>query len=316
MIGLVVPSTVTLVLTTVRVKESRNPSKHWIRGSAQWRYVANAKDLAVASEVTYQAISELFNALRMNRKRGAWVPLIWSREKKSVSFFTCEQLPQRQKCKGFPHQIITRVKNVFVTEVQRDNNNGGWPIRLPRGHLRDSWSGPRGSKSTQYLGCGGFPVYLMGPRQCNHFMLLKPNECTTREQGQTQMRRLSRALLKERSQYRQRQEKVFLQHESIWPLISKLIKTHSKTLKCEVLSIPYTPDIVPSDYHLFCSIALRLANEQFHSYGDNWKWFDSWITPKNEHLCHDGNRALQNMWKRRCQRFAKYWMNQLLPFSW
>ena len=74
---------------------------------------------------------------------------------------------------------------------------------------------------------------------------------------------------------------------------AKPVKTYLETLKWEVLPYPpYTPDIAPSDYYLFRSMAHGLADQQFRSYEDIEKWLDSWITSKDEHFYRNDIRAL------------------------
>ena len=81
--------------------------------------------------------------------------------------------------------------------------------------------------------------------------------------------RLSRALREKRPQYEQRHKKVIIQHDNARPYVAKPVTTYLKTLKWEVLPHPpYSPDIAPSDYYLFWSMAHGLADQQFHSYED------------------------------------------------
>ena len=97
--------------------------------------------------------------------------------------------------------------------------------------------------------------------------------------------RLSRVLREKQPQYEQRHEKVILQHDNARPHVAKPVKTYLETLKWEVLPHPlYSPDIVPSDYYLFRSMAHGLADQQFRSYEDIEKWLDSRIAPKDEHF--------------------------------
>ena len=99
-----------------------------------------------------------------------------------------------------------------------------------------------------------------------YYELLKPNETITGERYRTQLMRLSRALCKKRSQYKQRYEKVILFHDNARPHVAKPIKTYLETLKWEALPLPpYSPDIAPSDYYLFRSMAHGLADQQFRS---------------------------------------------------
>ena len=52
------------------------------------------------------------------------------------------------------------------------------------------------------------------------------------------------------------------------------------------------PDIAPSNYYLFRSMAHVLADQQFRSYEDIEKWLDSLIASKDEHSYCNGIRAL------------------------
>lgn len=132
-----------------------------------------------------------------------------------------------------------------------------------------------------------------------YYELLKPNETITGERYRLQLMRLSRALREKRPQYEQRHEKVILQHDNARPNVAKPVKTYLETLKWEVLPHPpYSPDIAPSDYYLFRSMAHGLADQQFRSYEDIKKWLDSWIASKDEHFYRNGIRALPERWEK------------------
>ncbi|GFX70145.1 mariner Mos1 transposase [Trichonephila clavipes] len=79
--------------------------------------------------------------------------------------------------------------------------------------------------------------------------------------------RLSRALKDKRPQYNKRHDRVILQHDNARPHVAKVVKTYLETLKWKVLPHPlYSPDLAPSDYHLFRSMAHGLADQHFRSY--------------------------------------------------
>ena len=104
-----------------------------------------------------------------------------------------------------------------------------------------------------------------------YYELLKPNKTITRKRYRTQLIRWSRALRKKWPQYEQRHKKVIPQHDNARPHVAKAIKTYLETLKWKVLTHPpYSPDIAPSDYYLFGSMAHGLADQQFRSYEDNY----------------------------------------------
>ena len=78
----------------------------------------------------------------------------------------------------------------------------------------------------------------------------------------------------------------------IMPHVAKRVKKTLEALDWDVLPyLPYSPDITPSDYHLFRSMQSGLSGERFRSYGDIKNWFDEWITPKPNFFYH-GIRSL------------------------
>ena len=77
------------------------------------------------------------------------------------------------------------------------------------------------------------------------------------------------------------------------------MKTYLETPKWEVLSHPpYSPDIAPSDYHLFRSMVFGLAEQRFHSYEDTKKWIDSWIASKDVLFFRRGIHMLSERWEK------------------
>ncbi|KAG5322304.1 MOS1T transposase, partial [Pseudoatta argentina] len=104
--------------------------------------------------------------------------------------------------------------------------------------------------------------------------------------------RLSRALKEKRPLYAQR-------HDNARPHVAKPVKTYLETLKWEVLPHPpYSPDIAPSNFHLFRSMAHGLADRRFHSYEEAQKWIDSWIASKDMSFFRRGIHVLPERWEK------------------
>ncbi|KAG5318765.1 MOS1T transposase, partial [Pseudoatta argentina] len=83
------------------------------------------------------------------------------------------------------------------------------------------------------------------------------------------------------------------------PHVAKPVKTYLETLKWEVLPHPlYSPDIAPSDFHLFRSMAHGLADRRFHSYEEAQKWIDSWIASKDMSFFRRGIHVLSERWEK------------------
>jgi len=69
--------------------------------------------------------------------------------------------------------------------------------------------------------------------------------------------------------YYSRHNKIILLHDNARSHVAAPVKTYLETLKWEVLPHPpYSPDIAPSDYHLFRSMTHGLSEQHFTSYED------------------------------------------------
>ncbi|GBP39659.1 Mariner Mos1 transposase [Eumeta japonica] len=99
--------------------------------------------------------------------------------------------------------------------------------------------------------------------------------------------------------YKQRQDKAILLHDNAQPHVAKPVKTYLETLQWEVLPHPpYSPDIAPSDFYLFCSMAHGLADQRFHSYEEAKKWIYSWIASKEMSFFRHGILILTERWEK------------------
>ncbi|KAG5324279.1 MOS1T transposase, partial [Pseudoatta argentina] len=107
--------------------------------------------------------------------------------------------------------------------------------------------------------------------------------------------------------YAQRHDKVILLHDNARPHVAKPVKTYLETLKWEVLPHPpYSPDIAPSDFHLFRSMAHGLADRRFHSYEEAQKWIDSWIASKDMSFFRRGIHVLPERWEKSSLKSTGY----------
>ncbi|KAG5320169.1 MOS1T transposase, partial [Pseudoatta argentina] len=107
--------------------------------------------------------------------------------------------------------------------------------------------------------------------------------------------------------YAQRHDKVISLHDNARPHVAKPVKTYLETLKWEVLPHPlYSPDIAPSDFHLFRSMAHGLADRRFHSYEEALKWIDSWIASKDMSFFRRGIHVLPERWSKVVESDGKY----------
>ena len=82
---------------------------------------------------------------------------------------------------------------------------------------------------------------------------------------------------KKHAHYYSRHDKIILLHDNARPhTVAAPVKNYLETLKWEVLPHPpYSPDIAPSDYHLFRSMMACLSSTSHHEDTKNCRWLDS-----------------------------------------
>lgn len=247
------------------------------------------KELALSLGVTQQAISKRLKAIGMIQKQGNWVPYELKPRDVERRFCMAEMLLARQERKGFLHRILTGDEKWIHYDNPKRKKSYGYP-GYP-GHTATSSPRPNiyGSKLMLCIWWDQLGVV--------YYELLKPSETITGDLYRRQLMRLSRALREKRPQYAERHEKVILQHDNARPHIARQVKQYLETLKREVLPHPpYSPDLAPSDYHLFRSMAHGLAEQHFQSYEDAKKWVDDWIASKDASFFRAGIRDLPERW--------------------
>jgi len=109
---------------------------------------------------------------------------------------------------------------------------------------------------------------------------------------------LNQALCEKPPEYQKRQHKVILLHDNASSHTAKLVKETIEAFGWEIFSHAYSPDLAPSDYHLFASIGHALAQQRFTSYEDVRKWLDDWFGSKEQQFFWRGTYKLSNRWKK------------------
>jgi [histone H3]-lysine36 N-dimethyltransferase SETMAR len=129
------------------------------------------------------------------------------------------------------------------------------------------------------------------------YELLQPGETITALLYKQLLTKLNDEIILKRPECANRHDKIILLHDNARPHIAKSIKDIIKELNWEELAHPpYSPDIAPSDYHLFRSMAHGLSDQKFKTYLDVKIWLDDWILSKEAQFYYDGLHALPIKW--------------------
>ncbi|UYV74707.1 KCNH5 [Cordylochernes scorpioides] len=94
--------------------------------------------------------------------------------------------------------------------------------------------------------------------------LLKPGEMVNTSRYEQQMHSLREALNEKRPEWREKHNKLILQHDNAPAHNATVVKNTIKDLGWELLPHPpYSPDLAPSNYHLFTSLGHALKKQEF-----------------------------------------------------
>ncbi|CAK9833798.1 Mariner Mos1 transposase [Anthophora retusa] len=246
------------------------------------------EELAKQLGVTRQAISVRLHAMGKVQKQGRWVPHKLSEDNKNRRCDTALALLSKFWKKDFLHKIITGDEKWIVY----DN-----PKR------RKSWVDP-GQPSTWIPkpNIHAKKVLLCIWWDCKgvlYYELLQPDETITADRYKQQLTNLSDVLEEKRPCTGQGSRKVLLLHDNARPHVVKATQNHIFSLGWELVPhAAYSPDMAPSDYHLFRSLQHHLADRHFERLEEIRQCIDDFNASKPVSFYREGIRQLPKRWQK------------------
>lgn len=254
------------------------------------------KQLAETLNVAQETISDRLRAMGKIQKLGRWVPHALNDRQMENRKTICEMLLQRYERKSFLHRIVTGDEKWIYFENPKRKKS--W---LSPGQAGPSTPRPnRFGKKTMlcvWWDQGGVVYYE----------LLKPGETVNTDRYKQQIINLNHALIEKRPEWARRHGKVILLHDNAPSHTAKPVKDALKSLGWDVLSHPpYSPDLAPSDYHLFASMGHALAEQHFANFEEVKKWLDEWFGSKDKRFFWDGIHKLPERWTKCVESNGQY----------
>lgn len=97
---------------------------------------------------------------------------------------------------------------------------------------------------------------------------------------------------------KKKQDKVYFLHDNARPHIAMTTKKKLIDLNWTVLTHPpYSPDLAPTDYHLFRSLAHQLSEKRFNNEEDIKKFIADFFASKPLDFYERGIKSLQERWR-------------------
>jgi len=213
------------------------------------------RELAEQLDCAHGTVENHLHALGKIQKYGNWLPHELSADTKIQRVSVCASLLSRYHNNPFLDMIVTGdEKWVLYVNIHRRRQ---WlastekPLSEVKADLHPK----------KVLLCVWWDIMGM-----LYFELLENNQTITAEIYSQQLQRLREALLNKRPAMVNRKG-VILLHDNARPHVAKMTQKKIQEFGWEVLPHPpYSPDIAPTDYHLFRSLQNHLAEKHFEDY--------------------------------------------------
>jgi len=233
------------------------------------------------------------------RKAGTWVPHELSESNKKQRIDICHSLLMRQQKKSFLWNIVTGDEKWIYYEHPTPKR--AW---VDRG--TPSTSTPKRDVHAKKV----MLSIWWDIKGVLYYELLEPSETITGDRYSRQLIKLAEEISKKRPYTGHGRRPVKLLHDNAKPHVSKVVRGTLTTLGWEVLDHPaYSPDLAPSDYHLFRSMQNALQDVRFRNVAEIRKWVDDFIASKEEHFFAEGIHQLPEKWRKVLENNGEYFVD-------
>jgi histone-lysine N-methyltransferase SETMAR len=101
-----------------------------------------------------------------------------------------------------------------------------------------------------------------------------------------------------------------LLHDNARPHVSKMTQSKIEKLGWKVLPhAPYSPDLAPTDYHLFRSMEHSLREMPFDNVQEVKNWVGDYFKTQPEEFFSDGIQNLRGRWRKEIDANGEYFID-------
>lgn len=246
----------------------------------------STREIAQDIGVEHSTVAKRLKNLGMTKKIDVWVPHLLSEKNILDRIAVCESLLKWNSLDPFLKRIVTGDEKWVVY-----NNN----------KRRRSWCGP--SESSQAVAKPDLHAKKVmlciwwDWKGIVYYEVLPRGQTINAERYCVQLTKLKEEIQKKRPELVNRKNVVFHQ-DNATPHTALATKSKLKDFGWEVMQHPpCSPDLAPSDYHLFRSLQNHLNNHTFYSMEDIKKYLENYFAEKPKSFYETGIMSLPQRWQ-------------------
>ena len=247
------------------------------------------RELAEQMDCDQKTVVNHLHSMGKVQKLGAWVPHTLSENNKNQrSTIAAGLLARHRSTHGHKQRFLYRI----VTGDEK------WCLYVNM-KQRKEWLSPK-KQATPRAKKDLHPRKIMlcvwwDWEGIIHYELLERNQTVNAELYVQQLHRLNEAIQQKRPN---RRNGVLLQHDNARPHIANMTKAAIQELEWEVLPHPsYSPDLAPSDFHLFRSLSNALRGVSFNNDVELRAWLDEFFESRPGDFYRRGIEKLIERWE-------------------
>lgn len=259
------------------------------------------QELATKMGCSQESVSRHLASMGIVRKLGVWVPhALTDSQKETRLMIAAQHLARYQATRNHDNRFLHRI----VTGDEK------WCLYINLKPKAD-WV-PRGTAAKPRVKQDLHPKKVMlcvwwDWEGLIYWELLEDHQTVTSELYVAQLQRVRLALQQKRPH---RQGQVILLHDNARPHTARNTKAALATLEWEILlHPPYSPDLAPSDYHLFRSLTNHLRDRCFDKEEDLRQDLNAFFDSKPQKFWREGIHHLVDRWKEVVNNDGDYVIN-------
>lgn len=247
------------------------------------------REMANKMNTNPMTISRHLRSMGFSQKLGTSVPHHLTQKNKDERLVIVAQLLARHRAtdchkKRFLHRIVTGDEKWCLYTNFRQRKEWVGPDSTPKTRVKQDLH----PKKIMICVWWDYEGLL-------HWEILPRNRTVDKNLYISQLQRVNEAI-KQKRPYRK--TKVILLHDNAPPHTAKCVKLVLQELDWEVLRHPpYSPDLAPTDFHLFRSISNQMMGITFNNEEDLKKWLNNFFEMKPKDFWSRGFDKLVDRWE-------------------
>jgi histone-lysine N-methyltransferase SETMAR len=255
----------------------------------------STRDMARELQACHMTIYRHLLKLGFEQKYGQWIPHDLTDDQKKKRKKTCEDLLALRADKEWLKQLVTGDEKwvLYVNHTRKKQ----W---LPSG--QEPEPDPKAPLHPKKVMLCVFWDY----KGVIWYELLPYGKTITARVYSHQLHQMAQSLQEKRPM----RSKTYFLHDNAKPHTANLTKKKLKALKWEVLPhAPYSPDLAPTDYHLFRSLQHFLREKKFDDFASVKSAIESFFVSRSPDFYSDGIFKLPGRWSQVVESGGEYIKN-------